>query len=95
MSDFFTFSTIIIMAVISTVILIALTNKIRFSCIAAVLLVEGSVMLYNYITIGSIAQFGLLPYFIALPFLLIGSMLGALLWLFVISKFIAKLKIKD
>jgi hypothetical protein len=73
-------------AAIGTIILIFITKKIKLSCVAAPITIEVIAMLYYVITVGSISQFGPLPYLIAFPFLLLGSLAGSIFWVLVFGK---------
>ena len=88
MDEIITFLSIISVSAIVTVILIFFARDIKKSCIVAIIIVEGVAMLHSLIVDGSVSTFGYFPYLIALPFLMVGSVLGALVWLFVIAKFV-------
>lgn len=64
-----------------TCILIMWTNRIWLSCLATIIIVDGSIMLYSYSTQGAISQFGMLGYYISIPILLTGNLIGSIVWL--------------
>ncbi len=86
MEGVFVYSVVIVIAAIVTAVLIQITKNVKLSCIISPVSIEITAMAYYQITEGSISQFGPIPYLIVFPFLLIGSILGAIFWIYWIRK---------
>ena len=80
MNDLIAYGSAILISAVLVLILITMSKRIKLSCVIAPILIETLILLYNFFNYGVISQFGFLPYVFDLPFLLVGSLLGGVLW---------------
>lgn len=74
------YTVITLVGALSAILLILLTSNVKASTLLAPFIVEAAAMLYYYLVDGAISQFGLIPYVVVFPFLLLGSICGSFFW---------------